>query len=63
MYQHAKWIIIRNKTYDVLRTKEGCHGFADLPAVDDDALNVKRGIIELGALEEDIIELVDCTPK
>ena len=63
MYQHAKWIIIRNKTYDVLRTKEGCNGFADLPAVDDDALNIKRGITELGAQEEDIIELVDLTAK
>ena len=51
---HFKWIIIKNKRYEKLRTKPGFDGFADLPAVDDDAVNVKKGVKGLGARVKDI---------
>ena len=56
---HFKWVIIRNKNYGELRKKEGCEAFSDLPAVDQDAINIRRGIKSLGARDEDIIEIVD----
>ena len=55
-YQHAKWVIIFNSDYGELRKKEGFSAFADLPDVEQDAINIKRGIKELGARDEDIIE-------
>ena len=36
---------------------EGFRKFADIPNVDDDATNVKNGLIELGARRSDIIEV------
>ena len=58
-YQHAKWVIIYNKDYSKLRERDGCASFGDLPAVETDCLNVKQGIKELGARDEDIIEIAN----
>ena len=51
---HFRWIIIKNKSYDHMRTYERYGSFKDLPQVDADAENVKNGIIEMGGKEEDI---------
>ena len=56
-YQHAKWLIIYNKDYGELRKRDRCGGFSDLPDVETDAMNIKRGVLSLGAREEDIIML------
>ena len=56
---HFKWIILKNKVYDKLREAPGCAGFADLPAVDNDAVNVKKGVIGLGAKAMDIYIIED----
>ena len=48
------WIIIKNKNYDVLRTNAAWANFADIPNVDADAENAKRGFISLGASIADI---------
>jgi len=55
VYQHAKWIIIYNRDYSELRKRDKCDKFADLPDVDTDAVNIKRGIKGLGARDEDIV--------
>ena len=43
------WIIIKNKRYDELRQLAGWEGFQDIPNVDNDAVNAKKGFKELGA--------------
>ena len=55
-----KWIIIKNKIYEKRRLMNGFAGMANLPAVDNDAINVRNGVKGLGALDEDIIEIADC---
>ena len=58
-----KWVIIRNKNYELLKAKEGFEGFANIDEVDQDAINVKRGIKQLGAKDEDIIEFFNTSVK
>lgn len=57
--QRCKWVIIKNRNYDQLRLMEGYGSFADIPHVDADAANVKRGVLGLGARQSDIIEMED----
>ena len=42
-----------------MRTYEGFEKFADLEAVDDDAINVRNGVFGLGARQMDIITFED----
>ena len=49
-----KWIIIKNRLYNLVRTVHQFRGFSDLPEVEDDAVNVLKGIKGLGARQEDI---------
>ena len=54
------WIIIKNKRYDILRNKGGVwKNYKDIPYVDDDAINVKNGVKELGAEITDILTYED----
>ena len=48
------WVIIKNKTYDVLRNDPNWSTFADINYVDADAVNAKNGFISLGANTCDI---------
>ena len=52
------WIIIKHRRYDALRVPEhandGWGNFQDIPYVDADAENAKRGFISLGANPNDI---------
>ena len=52
--ERSYWIILKNKNYDVLRNAPGWENFADIPNVDADAENAKRGFISLGASIADI---------
>ena len=56
---HHKWIIITNRFYDQLRKVPNWETNHDLDAVEDDARNVREGILGLGARAIDIIELKD----
>ena len=53
-----KWVIIKHKKYDLVRNYFG-KGWINIPQVDQDGVNVVKGIKELGAREEDIEVLVD----
>ena len=53
-----KWIIIIHKKYDQVHNYFG-KGWRDIPQVDNDKVNVLKGIKELGAREEDIEVLED----
>ena len=53
-----KWIIIKHKHYEQVRNFFG-KGWANIPQVDQDGINVLKGIKELGAREEDIDVLED----
>ena len=44
-----KWIIIKNRFYDLVRTVHHYRGFCDLEEVEDDTENVLKGINGLGA--------------
>jgi len=55
--ERCKWVIIKNRNYEKLRQMEGYGSFADIPHVDTDATNVKKGVLGLGARRSDIIEL------
>ena len=46
---HHKWIIITNRFYDQLRKVPNWETNHDLDAVEDDARNVREGILGLGA--------------
>ena len=54
---HFKWIIIKNKTYNHMRTFEHYENFGDLLQTENDAINVRKGILELGGREEDIQQI------
>ena len=57
---HYKWVIIKNRRYDALRRDhEGYGGFQDIDQVEDDARNVRKGIMGLGARRMDIVEIED----
>ena len=58
---HFKWVIIKNKNYDMMRTYPRYENFKDIPQVDHDAFNVRNSIIEMGGREQDIqtLENVD----
>ena len=59
-----KWLIIKNRHYNDLRSSmEGYHGFQDIDQVENDARNVRNGIIGLGARRMDIIEIGDASFK
>ena len=49
-----KWIIIKNRYYDLVRTLHQFRGFCDIHEVEDDAENVLKGIKGFGARQEDI---------
>ena len=40
---------------------EGYSSFADIPQVDADAANIKKGVLGLGARRADIIEIENAT--
>ena len=48
------WIIIKNKNYEVLAQDPNWSAFANIPNVDQDAVNAKNGFISLGANIADI---------
>ena len=48
------WIIIKNKNYEVLAQDPGWSAFANIPNVDQDAVNAKKGFVSLGANIADI---------
>jgi len=58
-----KWIIITIKDYRKRRKVAGYFSMYDLPYVKDDAINVRKGIIKLGAHNKDILQITDdeCT--
>ena len=58
-----KWIIIKNRHYDVLRETEGYYGFQDIDQVEEDAVNIRNGIMGLGARRMDIVEIEDASFK
>ena len=60
---HYKWVIIKNQHYDVLRETEGYQNFQDIDQVEQDAINVRKGIMGLGARRMDIIEIEDASFK
>ena len=60
---HYKWIIIKNKHYEFLQTFSGYENFANIDQVDNDARNVKNGIIGLGARQLDIQVIEDADFK
>ena len=43
------FVIIANRRYGEKRKIEGFTGFADIPEVEEDAINVKKGFAGLGA--------------
>ena len=49
------WIIIKNKNYEVLAQDANWSAFANIPNVDQDAVNAKNGFISLGANIADIL--------
>ena len=51
------WVIITNSDYSERRKDEGFESFIDLPEVEADRENVKKGIMGLGAKKADIMEL------
>ena len=51
---HFKWVIIKNKNYDLMRTYLKYENFKDLKHVDADAINVRNSIIEMGGRAQDI---------
>lgn len=48
------WIIIKNKNYEVLAQDPNWSAFANIPNVDQDAVNAKKGFQSLGANIADI---------
>ena len=58
---YFKWVIVKNKRYDVLRTYEGFENFQDIDQVDQDAETVIAGIKGLGAGKMDIVECTNYT--
>ena len=59
-----KWVIVKNRRYDALRRDfEGYEGFQDINQVEDDARNVRAGIMGLGARLMDITEIADANFK
>ena len=60
---HYKWVIIKNRHYDVLRETDGYQGFQDIDQVEQDAINVRNGIMGLGARRLDIVEIEDASFK
>ena len=61
--QMFKWIIVANEHYDELRKIPNYSGYQDIPAVNEDMVNIRNGLIGLGARETDIITLTDVTFK
>ena len=53
-----KWIIIKHKHYETVRSYFG-KGWINIPQVDEDGKNVLKGIKGLGARDEDIRILED----
>ena len=55
-----KWVIVVNEHYGNKRgLDELFKGFADIPEVNSDCINVKNGLMALGAREADIITVRD----
>ena len=50
------WVIVTNSDYSERRKDQGFEDFIDLPEVNNDAQNVRKGIMGLGARKADIIE-------
>ena len=50
------WVIVTNSDYSERRKDQGFEDFIDLPEVNNDAQNVRNGIMGLGARKADIIE-------
>ena len=48
------WIIIKNKNYEVLAQDPNWSAFANIPNVDQDAINAEKGFKSLGANRVDI---------
>ena len=52
---------MHNRRYDEKRLIERFKGFEDIPEVDDDAVNVKKGLVGLGANIFDIRDISDAS--
>ena len=52
---HFKWVIIKHRNYDHMRTYEGYNGFDNIDQTEDDAVKVRASILEMGGREEDIL--------
>ena len=53
-----KWVIIKHKHYEQVRSYFG-KGWCNIPQVDQDVVNVLKGIKGLGARDQDITILED----
>ena len=49
------FLLIGNDTYENRRKEEGYGGFSDLPAVEQDIMNTKQGLLNIGVLESEIV--------
>ena len=54
-------VIVCNKNYDERRKQKGFESFIDLPAVDDDMIEAKKGMLNLGVKEADLITVPDAS--
>ena len=55
------WIIIKNKNYEILAQDPNWSAFANIPNVDHDAINAKKGFMSLGANFADITIVEDAS--
>ena len=54
-------VIVCNKNYGERRKEKGFEFFFDLPAVDDDMIEAKKGMLNLGVKEADLITVTDAS--
>ena len=59
--ERCYWIIIKNKNYEVLAQDPHWSAFANIPNVDQDAINAKNGFMSLGASIADITTVEDAS--
>ena len=59
--ERCYWIIIKNKNYEVLAQDPNWSAFANIPNVDQDAINAKNGFMSLGASLADITIVEDAS--
>ena len=57
------FVLVGNRNYFERRQDEGYAGFGDLPSVLSDIANTKKGLMDFGVNEEDIIEVHDADFK